>query len=190
MNRFRFTKVRDVEAPKRSNVGDAGLDFYTPRDLTFDQLVTANKNAENIFVTKEATGYGMVLVETDPETGFITSLKLGPHARVLIPSGIRGLIEPQDSALIAANKSGKASKQSLLFTAEVIDSPYTGEIHIGICNTSSCSTDIELGSKLIQFIHTPIYLTTPEEISNSDYEAEAENWGTRGSDGFGSTDNN
>ena len=33
MNRFRFIKVRDVKTPSRGNAGDAGLDFYIPRNL-------------------------------------------------------------------------------------------------------------------------------------------------------------
>lgn len=33
---------------------------------------------------------------------------------------------------MAANKSGVATKDGLTFTAEIVDSPYTGEMHIGI----------------------------------------------------------
>ena len=59
MNKIRFTKVRDVKSPSRGNVGDAGIDFYTPVDLTLDDLVSANKDAENIVVSTEASGFGM-----------------------------------------------------------------------------------------------------------------------------------
>ena len=30
---------------------------------------------------------------------------------------------------MAANKSGISTKQGLIYTAEIVDSPYTGEIH-------------------------------------------------------------
>ena len=61
--------------------------------------------------------------------------------------------------LIAANKSGIATKKGLLFTAEIVDSPYVGEIHIGVYNASQESQIIEAGQKLVQFIHVPVYIT-------------------------------
>lgn len=187
MNKLRFTKVRDVKSPSRGNVGDAGIDFYTPVNLTLDDLVSANKNAENIVVSTEAAAIGMVKAILNDE-GFIKCLRIGPHSRVIIPSGIRVLLEPLDSALIAANKSGVATKQGLVYTAEVVDSTYTGELHICVANTSACSTDIELGKKLTQFMHMPVYLTEPEEIAQEEYNQEAEDWSTRGNNWQGSTD--
>lgn len=189
MNKIRFTKVRDVKSPSRGNVGDAGIDFYTPVNLTLDDLVSANKNAENIVVSTEASGYGMVKVILD-DKGCVKTLRIGPHSRVIIPSGIKALIEPWDSGLIAANKSGVSTKKGLVYTAEVVDSTYTGEIHICVANTSACSTDIEMGGKLVQFMHVPVYLTEPEEISIEEYEKEAKDWGSRGENWQGSTDNN
>ena len=58
MNKIRFTKVRDVKSPSRGNVGDAGIDFYTPVNLTLDDLVSANKNAENIAVSFKLADVG------------------------------------------------------------------------------------------------------------------------------------
>lgn len=188
MNKIRFTKVRDVKSPSRGNVGDAGIDFYTPVDLTMDDLVSANKDAENIVVSTEAAGIGMVKAILNDE-GFIKTLRIGPHSRVIIPSGIRVLLEPLDSALIAANKSGVATKQGLVYTAEVVDSTYTGELHLCVANTSACSTDITLGKKLTQFMHMPIYLTDPEEITTDEYDQESDGWSTRGENWQGSTDN-
>lgn len=170
MNRLRFTRVRDVKTPSRSNEGDAGLDFYFPVDLYENQI----------------TGKDYSISTKDGIVELVTML---PHARVLIPSGIRVLLEPRYSMLTAANKSGLASKRGLVFTAQIVDSPYTGEIHIGILNTGNEPVTIKAGQKLVQFIHVPIYLTTPEEISQNEYEELVENWGTRGSKGFGSSDN-
>ena len=92
---------------------------------------------------------------------------------------------------MAANKSGVATKSGLLYTAEIIDSPYTGEMHIGIFNSSAQKQTIPLteGKKIMQFIHVPIILSTPVEIPNDLYEAKAEDWGSRGSNGVGSSDN-
>lgn len=44
MNRFRFIKVRDVKTPSRGNAGDAGLDFYIPRNLDPQQLIQIEAN--------------------------------------------------------------------------------------------------------------------------------------------------
>ena len=188
MNRFRFTKVRNVPSPKRGNAGDAGIDFYTPVDLTIEDMVKANKNVENIVVSTKVSGYGVVNVILD-EDNQVKTLRMGPHSRVIIPSGIQGLIEPSDSALIAANKSGVSTKKGLVYTAEVVDSTYTGEIHICVANTSSCSTDIEMGGKLVQFMHVPVYLTEPEEITNEEFSTESTDWSNRGNNWQGSTDN-
>ena len=46
---------------------------------------------------------------------------------------------------------------------------------------------IEAGTKLVQFIHVPIYLTEPEEVIKEEFDEDAQYWGTRGNNGFGST---
>lgn len=173
MNKLRFTRIRDVKTPSRGNEGDAGLDFYMPIDLLEEQVKSSSP----------------VEFETD-KMGYITQISIPAHVRVLIPSGIRVLLEPRYSMLTAANKSGIATKQGLVFMAQIIDSPYTGEVHIGILNTSDYTQVIKAGTKLTQFIHVPIYLTDPQEISQNEYEEIAKDWGTRGSGGFGSTDKN
>lgn len=175
MNRFRFIKVREVKSPNRANPNDAGLDFYVPTNLTIDQLNSCNPIE---------AGYS-----TDGSYNGIKNIYLNPGHRILIPSGIRGLLEPSQSMLMAANKSGIATKKGLIFTAEIVDSPYTGEIHIGVYNTSKLVQAIEAGKKLVQFIHVPIFITEPEEITEELYNQVAQNWGSRGSKGFGSSDN-
>lgn len=114
-----------------------------------------------------------------------------PGGRLLIPSGIKVLINPKESMLMAANKSGIATKEGLSFTAEIVDSPYTGEMHIGIQNASNEPVYIPLweDKKIMQFVHVPIILSTPKEITNEEYEEKAKNWGTRGDKGFGAHDN-
>lgn len=174
MNRLRFVRMRDVKTPSRSNEGDAGLDFYMPWDLKADDLNYTGQIIIN-------PGF-----EHEPKVSLVA---IGPHTRVLIPSGIRVLLEPRASMLTAANKSGLATKRGLVFMAQIVDSPYTGEVHIGILNTSNEWIQIQAGEKLTQFIHVPIYPSNPEEISLNEYEELAENWGTRGSNGFGSSQN-
>jgi len=191
MNTLRFTKVRRVKSPTRSHDGDAGLDFYLPTDLTRDDLAKANIDSK--YITFNYIGYstiGTIGIYENISTGFIERIVLGPHTRILIPSGLRILLTPSNSMLMAANKSGISTKKGLIYTAEIVDSNYTGEVHIGLVNTTdySISIDISPNSKGLQFIHVPIFLTNPVEISNKDYDIISKDWGSRGSDGFGSTD--
>lgn len=183
MNKFRFIKVRDVKSPSRGNEGDAGLDFYIPKDLTLQDLVKANPQ---LIFHCEIPEPGKVTLEYNSNNQ-VQVIYISPFTRILIPSGIKGLLEPKDSMLMAANKSGISTKKGLIYTAEIVDSPYTGEIHIGIYNTSHEFQVIEAGTKLVQFIHVPIYLTEPEEVTNGEFNNDASDWGTRGNNGFGST---
>lgn len=176
MSRLRFTKVREVKSPNRAHPGDAGLDFYIPRDLHTDDL--RDKNPDGHLV--------QYVLNTD---NTIKSIRIQPHGRVLIPSGIRVLLEPVNSMLMAANKSGNSTNKGIVYSAEIIDTPYVGEMGIGIINTSDQVVEFKADDKPLQFIHVPIHLTEPEEISPKEYEAEAKDWGTRGTNGFGSTDN-
>lgn len=188
MNRLRFMKVREVATPNRGNVGDAGLDFYVPEDLTFDQLVKANEGSgvpvKNYYKINHYIG-GMVMCSVN-DNNDILNIVLTPGSRVLIPSGIRVLLEPLNSMLTAANKSGLA-KKGLVYTAQVVDSPYTGEVHIGIANIGQEALILEPGKKAAQFIHVPVFLTDPEELTNDEYIDISQGWGTRGNGGFGST---
>lgn len=181
VHRIRFTRIRDVKAPSRANDGDAGLDFYIPEDLTYEEV--SEKNPQLIFFWNKEKR-----VKPDGNVIEVTTFRIGPGERILIPSGIRVLLEPKNSMLQANNKSGVSTKKGLIFTAEVVDSPYTGEIHIGVVNTSNKPVWIEQGEKLVQFVHIPIFQDEPEEISNEEYEEIAKDWGTRGDKGFGSSD--
>lgn len=183
--RFRFTKVREVQAPTRNNQGDAGLDFYMPTDLTLSDLLNANAAAKDVEYKNIASEGSYAIAVSE---GKVQELYIGPKTRVLIPSGIRALLEPAASMMQANNKSGRSTKKGLIFTAEVCDSPYTGEYHLGVYNTSNKTQTLKAGEAVVQFVHIPVYLADPEEMSNEDYEAEAKDWGTRGTKGFGSSD--
>jgi len=98
------------------------------------------------------------------------------------------LLEPKDSMLMVANKSGRSSKLGLIFTSQICDSPYIGEYHLGVYNTSRNIVELKAGISLVQMIHTPIFLTKPEEIDSKLYEKLSNDWGTRGTNGFGSSD--
>ena len=191
---FKFVRVRDVHVPTRANKGDAGMDFYVPNDLTVDDLIKCNTNtyisicsiyANNIKVPSSSEVYCLINKVTDD----LYRILIGPHATCVIPSGICGILEPEASMLQANDKSGVSSKKKLKVTASIIDSPYTGEIHHVLFNTTNEVVEIDLGEKLVQYIHIPIYLTQPEEIWSSEFtklKTEKELKSGRGSDGMGS----
>lgn len=166
---IKFTKVRDVKSPVRGTSQAAGIDFFVPN---YSPTFLVDLIKKNPFVECSIENDTMCIV-------------IPANGRVLIPSGIKTFMNP-DSALIGANKSGVASKKGLVFGAHVIDSDYSGEIHINVINTSSEDVIVTCGEKLIQFIHTPVILSALEEVCYTEYETLHEN-SVRGEGGFGST---
>lgn len=187
---FKFVRVRDVHVPTRANQGDAGMDFYVPNDLTVDDLSRCNGYVSNYIENRVITynNYNDVFVVLDTNHN-LKYIYINAHCTCIIPSGIRGILEPEASMLQANDKSGVSSKKKLKVTASIIDSPYTGEIHHVVFNTTNKPVRIDLGEKLVQYIHIPIYLTQPDEINMSEFEklkTEKELKSGRGSDGMGS----
>lgn len=166
-----FTKIRDVKTPERGTSESAGIDFFMPEmDQKMIQDLLKKNEKSCIIVLKD-------------------SLMIPAGERILIPSGIKVWIENKETMLMAANKSGVSTKQGLIFTAEVVDSDYTGEVHIGLYNTSHQTVIINPGDKLIQFIQVPVFLSKMIEVDNETYQKFVEFYGTqRGEGGFGSTD--
>ena len=188
---FKFVRVRDVHVPTRANQGDAGMDFYIPNDLTVDDLIKCNTNTYvgSCSITDHIKVPSNEVYCLINEADNLFCILIGPHATCVIPSGIRGILEPEASMLQANDKSGVSSKKKLKVTASIIDSPYTGEIHHVVFNTTNEPVIIDLGEKLVQYIHIPIYLTQPDEINMSEFEklkTEKELKSGRGSDGMGS----
>lgn len=184
-NRIYFTKIRDVKTPIRANKNDAGIDFFIP-DLSENRFkedfIKKNPGKENTLVHQLIT----LSDGTKKDRWFI---RLRPGKSVLIPSGIKVWIMNKDSALVAANKSGLATKYNLQFTAEVVDADYTGEVHIGIINLGNAMVEFNPGDKAVQFLHTPVIKSELIDCDNQSYELLVKDKSDRGEGGFGSTDN-
>lgn len=160
---MKFYLTRKVKHPERGTVESAGIDFFIPE---------FNSEFINDFLEKNPS----MSINMDQN-----SIEIGPGERVLLPSGVKSHFN-NNSALIANNKSGVATKFGLVVGASVVDSDYTGEIHISLINTSSKNyISIMQGQKIVQFLHFPILLDPIEFID--DYTQETQ----RGSGGFGST---
>lgn len=188
-SRFRCVRVREVKLPHRANKGDAGLDFYLPKNLKVKDILQVESNAHLEYVANSPVMENQFSISTNKD-GYIMELFIGPRTRISIPSGIRVLLEPQASMMQANNKSGRSSKQGLIFTAEVCDSPYTGEYHLGVYNTDGKAQALQADRAVTQFVHVPVFLTEPEEITIEEYEKVAENWGTRQTKGMGNSSKN
>ncbi len=165
-NTIRFTKIRDVKSPTR-NQGDAGSDFYVPEYSEEFKKVLYEKNENNNISI------------------FENNIWIGAHSQILIPSGIKVDILDKNTYLDFENKSGIATKKSLIVGAQVVDAIYQGEVHINVHNVSNVPQVITFGQKLAQAIHKEYRNTEWEEITNDEYDnIEVSN---RGAGGFGST---
>lgn len=220
---IKFLKTREVESPTRGFPTDAGIDFYVPKftpsfikDLKAKNPAVFAKKEDQYSGTVYMNGTGALtlsngsdrnspsvtydlkddndtLIKFDEEKGKPYFL-LPPHSRINIPSGISSKMLKEGRALIAANKSGTATKMGLVFAAQVVDYSYTGEIHIGVINTSTKVARIYEGDKLIQFVETPVYTSKIEavELDSLSDEGLKEFWSgipqDRKDGGFGSTD--
>jgi len=165
---IKFLKTRIVKSPSRANAFDAGIDFFVP-EFTPEFLKVLREKNPTIHINEQHA-------------------VLHPGHRILIPSGVHCQMASPHRALIAANKSGVATKLGLIVGACVVDYEYQGEIHLSLINTSDNNVLIIPGMKILQFLETPI-LNSDIEIDETktieDFYLEKT---TRGAGGFGSSD--
>lgn len=169
-----FTKCREVKSPTQAYSSPAGIDFYIP---------DYNHQLEDDIESKNPQGGYSLSVDCDDMT-----ITIAPHGRVLIPAGIKVDIKDKNTCLLAANKSGVASKKGLDHLAELIDADYHGEIHINLVNTSAEPVSIKTGEKIIQFMHLPVIYSKLHEVNQEDFD-KLKSDSARGEGGFGSSGN-
>ena len=98
---------------------------------------------------------------------------LAPGEDINIPSGIRAIV-PRGLALIAFNKSGVSTIQKFQVGACVVDSDYTGEIHLHVFNYGENMQTIIPGQKLVQFIFLPYVMPKTIKLLDKMPEIETE----------------
>ena len=174
MIKFFIEPGYDVKAPTR-DYGNAGVDFFIP-NLTeeFAKAFEAKNIPENAVFTTDGFGGPMIRIQ--------------PHGRVNIPSGIRSFISP-NVALEAHNKSGIATKYGLVFGASTVDANYQGIIHISLINTTDKAIELPLGMKVVQFIPRLIDISPIEVYNNMSFDEFYKDFefSNRGEGAFGST---
>jgi dUTP pyrophosphatase len=175
MIKFFIEPGYDVKAPVR-DYGNAGVDVFIPNAT--DAFVKAfnDKNlTENAVLDFNEEGKPVI--------------KIMPHGRANIPSGLRSFI-PANVALEAHNKSGIATKYGLVFGASTVDANYQGIIHISLINTTNKVVELPLGMKAVQFIPRVID-TSPIAIADREMTLEEFykdfEFTNRGEGAFGST---
>lgn len=170
-----YSRTRDVKKIERGTSEASGLDFFVPVFSTefISDLITKNACISQI----KPGNFEYVIDKANKR------ILLAPHAKLMIPSGIK-VRGTKYISLDAANKSGIGTKKGLDRLAEIVDSDYQGEIHISITNTTPFIIEITEGEKLIQFIQRDVKLHTPCELPIDELFIEDSE---RGAGGFGST---
>ena len=174
MIKFFIEPGYDVKAPERE-YGNAGVDFFIPNATEAFLKAFDEKNVEE----------NAYLYKTKNEEYFI---RIAPHGRVNIPSGVRSRIEP-NVALEANNKSGIATKHGLVYGASVVDANYKGIIHVSLINTTTNIVELPLGAKAVQFIPRLIDISPIEVYNNMSLDEFYKDFefSNRGEGAFGST---
>jgi dUTPase len=174
MIKFFIEPGYDVKAPERE-YGNAGVDFFIPNHTdTFVKAFNEKNLTENAVLDFNEEGKPVI--------------KIMPHGRVNIPSGIRSFI-PANVALEAHNKSGIATKYGLVFGASTCDANYQGIIHISLINTTNKVVELPLGTKAVQFIPRIIDTSAIEVYNGISFEEFYKDFEftNRGEGAFGST---
>tara|TARA_B100000927_G_scaffold289469_1_gene286141 strand:+ start:4064 stop:4522 length:459 start_codon:yes stop_codon:yes gene_type:complete len=108
---------------------------------------------------------------------------IGPGESVLLPTGIKMEV-PEGCMLQIMNKSGIASKRSLITGACVVDEGYTGEIFVNLHNIGNKTNFVQPGEKIAQGVFIKIEKPLLFEVQDDNiYGKET----ARGSGALGST---
>jgi len=167
---IQFTDIRDVKFIERGHPTDAGIDFFCPKidDKFIEDFGKIKANS------------GILSYGTD-------GIWIQPGANAVIPSGIKIEI-PYGHMGLFLNKSGVATKMKLIIGAQVIDTFYSGEVHIDLHNVGDNDVLIEPDMKLAQMVIVPTIACQPTLCSEEDLYKEMRLEDYREEDGFGSTD--
>jgi len=155
-----YSRIRNqVRPPERANPSDAGLD---------------------LFFNPEPQG---ILPSSALDAVVIKSGESG-----VLPTGYRFGI-PHGYMLEIKNRSGVASKRSLLVGACVVDSGYDGEVFVNLHNVGKETQVIEPGTKIAQAVMVPVmHFRAVETGSGNLYDWYPITLSDRGDGALGSTD--
>ena len=168
---LQYSVIRNVKYPERGHPTDAGIDFFCPE-----------------IDDKFMHDFGAIGANSDISVYGSHGITIPPGVNAVIPSGVKVEI-PYGHMGLFLNKSGVATKSKLIIGAQVIDTFYSGEVHIDLHNVGVDDVLIEPGLKLAQMVIVPAIAAEPilcqdEEDLYKGMKLES----YRGEGGFGSTD--
>ena len=155
-----YVRVRgSVRPPERANPSDAGLDLFF------------NPEPQGILPSPK-----------------LDAVAIKPGESQLLSTGLRFGV-PHGYMIEIKNRSGIASKRSLIVGACVVDSGYDGEVFINLHNIGKETQIIEPGTKIAQAVMVPVVHFRAVETGSGDLY----NWypitiSERGEGALGSTD--
>ena len=115
------------------------------------------------------------------------AVTIAPGESVVLETGYRFGV-PHGYMLEVKNRSGLASKRSLVVGACVIDAGYDGEVLINLHNIGTETQIVEAGSKIAQIIMVPVvHFRALESHNDNLYDWYPIAMTERGEGGFGST---
>tara|TARA_A100001011_G_scaffold394116_3_gene485722 strand:+ start:6123 stop:6623 length:501 start_codon:yes stop_codon:yes gene_type:complete len=155
-----YARVRTTaRPPERANPSDAGLD---------------------LFFNPEPQGF--------LPSPTVDAIIVKPGESKLLPTGLRFGV-PHGYMLEIKNRSGVASKRSLIVGACVVDSGYDGEVFINLHNVGNDQQVVEPGDKIAQAVMIPVVHFRALETGNGNlYDWWPITMSERGDGALGSTD--
>ncbi len=142
------------------------LSYSKIRDVKSPQFGTSGSAGFDVFIPND-----------------VDKILFNPNESVKVPTGLKFNI-PKNHVLIFFNKSGIASKKSLVLGACVIDSDYQGEVIVNLHNIGKEETTLSGGDPIAQLIMYELPSVHLKEVSVDILYDETSN---RGEGGFGST---
>lgn len=194
---------KDNSKPKifYSELGNSISQLIKYLNMTQIPVINKGKQSLPVFETSGAAGadiradfsrileypikvYGGAEVITAGEGHDKVMVKLTPHSRALIPTGLYMAI-PEGYELQIRPRSGLALKEglSLANCTATIDSDYRGEVGIIVLNTSNEDRFIEDGERIAQILLKPVEKFMWKEVKKLPSTE-------RGEGGFGHTNKN
>jgi len=142
------------------------LNYSKVRDVASPQFGTNGSAGFDVFIPNE-----------------FKYVEFHPNESVKVPTGLKFNI-PDGYVLIFFNKSGIASKKSLVLGACVIDSDYQGEVIVNLHNIGQSSVVLNAGDPIAQLIMYELPKVNLKEVLIDNLYKEVTD---RGEGGFGST---
>mgnify|MGYP001304994393 CR=1 FL=1 len=121
-----------------------------------------------------------------PDDNEYSGMWLTPGQSGLFATGLKFGV-PHGYMLEVKNRSGNASKRSLIVGACVIDSGYEGEVFVNLHNIGQEPQFVKPGTKIAQLVMTPVVHFNAQESTADKLYAEPITISNRGDGALGST---